>query len=112
MPVSTTVREEFAGAVREALGDLTPNQASYKTGISDEYIRKMAHGRVPSEVIVERLAKGLDADLHTLRVAAGYEFPADIAESIELVVCRNTTLSDEGKRQIIDFARFDSDAAT
>lgn len=73
MPVRTIIRPQFGEAVHEALGDLSPNQASYKTGVSDEYIRKMSQGRVPSEVIIERFASGLEADLDKLMVAAGYK---------------------------------------
>jgi len=72
MPSQTIVRSQFAEAVREAMGGLTPNVASYKTGVSDEWIRKMSHGRVPSEAILKRFADGLGADLRKLMVAADY----------------------------------------
>jgi len=67
------VSEQFAEAVREALGGLTPNQASYKTGVSHEEIRKMRHGVHALDRTLKRFAEGLGADLHKLRVAAGYE---------------------------------------
>lgn len=66
MPQHVVIREEFASAVRDALAGLSPNQASYKTAVSDEWIRKMAAGRVPSEAVLERFAKGLGADLRIL----------------------------------------------
>jgi len=83
MPHETIIREQFAIAINEALNGLTPNEASYKTKVSDEWIRKMSHGRVPSESILAKMANGLGADLRALRVAAGYEQPTTIAETLK-----------------------------
>jgi len=83
MPVETRIRPAFAEAVKAALGDLTFNQAAYKTGLSDEYIRKMAGGRVPSEHVISRFAAGLGADLEKLRIAAGYAQPTDVVEAVD-----------------------------
>jgi len=85
MPVQTIIRPEFAEAVREALGNLSPNQAAYRTGISDEYIRKLAAGKVPSEAILARLATGLGADLAHLRQAAGYDPSPEMAQAAEVM---------------------------
>jgi len=98
MPNITIIRKEFADAVKAALGGLSANQASYKTGISDEYIRKMATGKVPSEAILERFAKGMNADLKQLRIAAGYEQPSDPVQAVDIAL--RTTLP-----EISDFDR-------
>jgi transcriptional regulator with XRE-family HTH domain len=86
VPVETRIREAFAAAVKAVLGEVTYNQAAYKTGLSDEYIRKMARGRVPSEAVLQRFAEGLGADLQALRVAAGYERPTDPVERVEFAL--------------------------
>ncbi len=83
MPQQVVVRPEFARAVLEELGGLTPNQASYKTQVSDEWIRKMTNGRVPSEAILQRFADGLGADLTKLRIAAGYQQDPDVEVALE-----------------------------
>lgn len=101
MPQQTIIREEFAKAVELALGGLTPNQASYKTQVSDEWIRKMTKGRVPSESILERFAKGLDADLHALRIAAGYEKPDDALEAVTLALRDAKNMSESSKEEVL-----------
>ncbi len=104
MPIHTIIRPEFGEAVIKILDGVSPNQAAYKTGVSDEYIRKMAKGRVPSEVILQRFAEGLGADLQALRIAAGYEQPSDPVERVELAL-RGTTFTDAAKEQILDLIR-------
>lgn len=99
MPQQTVIRREFADAVREALGGLSPNQASYKTEISDEWIRKMSNGRVPSEAIVERFARGLDADLEKLRIAAGYQLDSPL--KIVAIVTKDAGLSEADQDAIL-----------
>jgi hypothetical protein len=101
------VREQFADAVREALAGLTPNQASYKTGVSHEQIRKMRHGVVASDPTLRRFAEGLGADLHKLRVAAGYEEepPSGVVEALGYGLRGAEDISEEGKKQIIEFAK-------
>jgi len=105
MPQRVIIRTEFAIEVRQAMGELSPNQASYKTAISDEWIRKMLHGRVPSEEVLDRLARGLDADLQKLRIAAGYDQPADVITAVDLAMRCVDNISDEGKQQIRDFVK-------
>lgn len=79
--------QAFAEAVKEAMGGLSISQAAYKTGVSYEYVRTMVtYGRVPSEAILEKFAKGLDADVHKLRVAAGYEQTSDPVERVEFAL--------------------------
>ncbi|MCK9570392.1 helix-turn-helix domain-containing protein [Candidatus Pacearchaeota archaeon] len=106
MPHTTIIKKEFADAVREVLADITPNQASYKTGVSDEYIRKMASGRVPSEVIIERFANGMGADLTKLRIAAGYEQSTNPVVAVNHALSQTVpNLSEFSKKQILDLVR-------
>ena len=107
MPHTTIISEKFAEAVRTALGALSPGQASFKTGVSYEYLRRMVMGHVPSEVILERFAKGMDADLMKLRIAAGYEEAEDPVERIAAVLGRATSegkMTDDQQRRILEYA--------
>jgi len=99
MPHETRVRSEFAQAVLEALGGRSANQASYKTEVSNEWIRKMTHGRVPSEAILARFARGLDADLENLRIAAGY-LPDDPVKIVE-IAAKNAGVSEEDQNILL-----------
>ncbi|MEN6370909.1 MAG: hypothetical protein ABFD64_02760 [Armatimonadota bacterium] len=108
MPHITIVKPKFAEAVRDALAGISANQASYKTGVSDEYIRKMAAGRVPSKAIIEKFANGLDSDLHKLLVAAGYEEPGNPVEGIENVIAKyriEGKLTPEKQERIMKYVR-------
>lgn len=68
-----TARPEFAALLKSALNGISIQQASYKTGVSYEYMRTMvAYGRIPSEEILQELANGLNVSLEELRIAAGY----------------------------------------
>ena len=117
MPIEARVRREFAEAVMAALGGISPNQASYKTGVSDEYIRKMSNGRVPSVDVIRRFAQGMGVDVQSMLVAAGYEQPPaedraaaalsemdDHMKGIELSL-RCTDIPERGKQQIMDFVK-------
>ena len=85
MPHTTTIKPEFGRLVKSLMGDFSYMQVSYKTGISAEYIRMMVNGRVPSEATIYKLARGLDADIRELLVAAGYE-EAPIKERLREIV--------------------------
>lgn len=63
----------------------------------------MKMGAVPSEAVLERFAKGLNADLSALRRAAGYEQPSDPVEAVELALRNVESIPEEGKRQIREF---------
>lgn len=84
MPIEARIREEFAKAVEAALGGLSPNQASYKTGVSSEYIRQMRAGKVPSREVIQRFAEGLGVSPLDLMSAAGYDQSLDLLEQVEL----------------------------
>ena len=101
MPQNLILKPEFQAAVTEALQGLSVNQASYKTGISYEWLRRMVkYGHVPSEEIIERLAEGLGADLHSLRIAAGYEEETDILKRTDLFLNGSPELSEFTKDEI------------
>jgi transcriptional regulator with XRE-family HTH domain len=95
VPVHTVIRPEFGVAVKEALGGMKAGEASIKTGISDVYIYKMLQGRVPSEDIIRRFAKGLDVDEGKLLIAAGYRQTTDILEAVEDAIRRTGKMTDE-----------------
>ena len=101
----TVIKREFGDAVRAALGDLSISQASYKTQISYEYMRKMTYGHVPSPEIIRRFAEGLGVDAEPLLVVAGYEQPSDPVERVEIALRGNEHLSDAGVRRIMEFVR-------
>jgi len=102
MPQKIIYRDEFAQAVKEAMGELNMSQAAYKTKISYEWVRKMAQqGHVPSEEVLKRLATGLNADLHALRVAAGYVQPTTVAETLKQQFAGR--LPDDVLQNLVDF---------
>ena len=83
------------------MGDLNVSQATYKTGVSYEYVRTMvAYGRIPSERVLERFAEGLGADLHKLRVAAGYDEESDPIKRVEVFLSGMEQLSEFAKDEI------------
>ena len=105
MPHTTIIKEEFARVVKDFMRGLSAGQVSLKTGISYEYIRRMAYGHVPSEDVLKRFANGMNVDLQTLRIAAGYEQPTDAVEAVALGLRGATNIPEDGKSQIIEFAK-------
>ena len=105
MPHRTIIKPEFGDAVKAALGALSISQASYKTQISYEYIRKMGYGHVPSPDIIRRFAEGLSIDPESLLVVAGYEQPSDPIVRVEIALRGNKQLSDAAVGRIIEFVR-------
>ena len=105
MPHRTIIKREFGDAVKAALGELSISQASYKTQISYEYIRKMGYGHVPSPEIIRRFAEGLGIDPEPLLVTAGYEQPSDPIARVEIALRGNKQLSDAAVGRIIEFVR-------
>jgi transcriptional regulator with XRE-family HTH domain len=99
-------REQFHEAIKEAIGDLSISQVSYKTGISYEWTRKIIQlDQVPSEAILEKLAKGLDYDLEKLLVAAGYKQPTDTVTAVEYALNGAEDLSPLAKEQLMQMVR-------
>ena len=105
MPHSTIVKPEFGVLVKELMGDLSYMQVSYKTGISAEYLRLMVNGRVPSENMLQRFADGMGADIKTLRIAAGYDQPADLVTRVEIALRSSNEISDQAKEDVLSFVR-------
>jgi hypothetical protein len=106
---------ELAAAMEEAMaaaGITSSLEGSEKTGISYEWYRRVRGGVVPSEDIIDKIAKGLEYDINKLRAAAGYgpKEPQNIDQAVELamrVSGKFNDASDERKElikgQIVDF---------
>jgi transcriptional regulator with XRE-family HTH domain len=103
MPIRTRVSQRFAEAVTAALAGISPSQASYKTEVSYEYIRRMRMGHIPSPEIIERFAKGLGAEVDVLLEAAGYKESSDPVVAVKLALRANRQLSEATKDQIVQF---------
>ena len=104
MPVETRISLEFGKIITDALKDNTYGQASIKTGISQAYILAMARGKVPSEPIIEKFAKGMNCDLDELMIAAGYKEPEPKDVLKNVIAClRGTNPTPEADRQIKEF---------
>lgn len=102
---------EFGGLVKSFLAKtgLTLRAAALKSGISAAYWADMSDGRVPSEDIVHRMSEAFsELDENALRQAAGYGpkmESMDPVEAVEFALRSQKTLSEEGKKQIIDLVR-------
>ncbi|MEN6371426.1 MAG: helix-turn-helix transcriptional regulator [Armatimonadota bacterium] len=112
MPIGVTHKEEFADLINRLTTGLTNEQVSVRTGVSSEYIRKMRKfGQVPSEDVLERIAIGLadrGAKIDDLRVASGYEQPANPIEGIENVITKyrlSGKLSPEKQEKLMQYVR-------
>jgi transcriptional regulator with XRE-family HTH domain len=109
MPVGVAYRPEFAELINKMSEGLNNEQVAIRIGTSAEYVRKMRKlGQVPSVDILERIANGMKdkgADLHLLKVVAGYEKPTHAVEAVELGLRTVNNIPEEGKQQIIDFAK-------
>jgi hypothetical protein len=100
MPVETRTSEDFGKLVSSLIGEDSLGKVTIKTGISQAYLVAMRRGKVPSELIIQKFAKGMadrwpngyDDLLQTLRIAADYEEPADPAEAISSCVHRQRIL--------------------
>lgn len=105
------VSSEFGGLIKSFLTKtgLTLRAAALKSGISAAYWTDMSDGRVPSEDILYRMAQAFsELDENTLRLAAGYGpkmESMDPVEAVEFALRGQKTISDEGKKQIVDFVR-------
>lgn len=96
MPVETRISIEFGRLVSEIISDDSFGQASIRTGISAAYLLQMKRGKVPSEHIIEKFAAGYadrHADLHALRLAAGYDSGAPLDEEKCTLLVREQTVA-------------------
>lgn len=105
------VSREFGALVSRFLKEsrLTFRAVALETSISAAYWKDMADGRVPSEDIIARMCdRFAELDENELRVAAGY-MPRpdgiDAVGAVEIALRGNRTISQEGKRQILEFVR-------
>ncbi|MCE5197539.1 MAG: hypothetical protein ABFD54_16920 [Armatimonadota bacterium] len=105
--VSTSFGEVISDFLKR--NSFTFRAAAFKSGISAAYWKDMSDGRVPSEDVIAKISAAFD-DLNEndLRLAAGYApnlESVDLIGAIEIAMRGNETLSDDGKKQILDFAR-------
>ena len=88
---------------------LTFRAAALKSSISAAYWKDMSDGRVPSEEVIAKISAAFDdLDENELLDAAGYAPKTekmDAVKAVEFALRGNKTISDEGKRQIIEFAQ-------
>jgi hypothetical protein len=105
------ISAEFGVLVKSFLdkNELTYRAAAFGSGISAAYWNDMSEGRVPSEDIIARMAQAyVDLDENALRQAAGYGpkmESMDPVEAVEFALRSQNGISDEGKKQILDFVR-------
>lgn len=79
--------------------------AMLKTGVTHSVIGEMRKGIIPSRDTIGRFAKGMGVSEQELMVAAGYEQATDAVEAVYLALRGATNIPDEGKKQILDFAK-------
>lgn len=105
------VSPEFGRQISELLAknNLTFRGAGLKSSISAAYWKDMSDGRVPSEEMIARIADSFDGvDENELRAAAGYaQKPGqvDAVKAVEFALRSQSSLPEEGKKQILDFVR-------
>lgn len=105
------VSSEFARLIKDimAKNSLTFRGAAMRTSISAAYWKDMSDGRVPSEDVIDRIAEEFpEADVNDLRIAAGYSpkvSPEDPVAAVEIALRGQKKISEEGKKQILDFVR-------
>jgi hypothetical protein len=96
---------DIVNAAMSKLGIKSNEQGGKACGISQECFRLTRGGKIPSEDVLIKMAEGLEIDLKKLRVAAGYEKPDSVAETVMLALRGTNKIPEEGKRQVIDFVK-------
>lgn len=105
------VSREFGAIVSSFMrqSGLTFRAAALETSISAAYWKDMSDGRVPSEEIIARMCDRFpELDENELRAAAGYmprSDGLDAVGAVEIALRGNRTISQDAKRQILDFVR-------
>lgn len=105
------VSAEFGKIVADYLREhgLTFRAAGLKSQISGAYWKDMADGRVPSVQAIGKMCMAFpDLDKNALLAAAGYaaEYdPNDAVAAVECALRNNQTLTEMGRRQILEFVR-------
>lgn len=108
MPRTALYKPELAEYAGKIVGELSLEQAGIRTGLSGETVRRLKSGKVPEPQTLRAFAEGFadrGADLTELMVICGYEQPADVLERVCLALRGDTTIPEEGKRQVLDFVR-------
>lgn len=105
------VSQEFGELILAFLrrNGLTFRAAAFKSGVSAAYWKDMSDGRVPSDEVITKIASCFDdLDENDLRAAAGYApdpDKADAATAVRIALRHQKDISEEGKKQIIDFVK-------
>ena len=105
------VSVEFGEIIKSFLRGkgLTFRAAAFGSGISAAYWKDMSDGRVPSEECISRMSQSYsELDENKMRIAAGYPpkmESMDPVEAVEFALRSQQSISEHGKRQIVDFVR-------
>lgn len=103
------VSKEFGAQIIDFIkrNSLTYRAAALNSTISAAYWKDMSDGRVPSEDVIESICQSYeDLDENDLRIAAGYAPKTekmDAVRAVEFALRGQTTISEAGKKQILDF---------
>lgn len=107
----TRVSKMFGQLISEFMkrNKLTFRAAALESSISAAYWKDMSDGRVPSEEVITKISSAFeDLDEHELRDAAGYAprtADMDAVKAVQFALRGNRQISEEGKRQIVDFVK-------
>ncbi len=105
------VSAEFGALISGYLREhgLTYRAAALQSQISAAYWKDMADGRVPSAQAIEKVCAAFpDLDKNALLAAAGYAAdydPNDAVAAVECALRNNQSLTETGRRQILEFVR-------
>jgi transcriptional regulator with XRE-family HTH domain len=105
------VSAEFGERIKKIMKDnsLTFRAAAMRTSVSAAYWKDMSDGRVPSEDVIDRIAAEFpEVDVNDLRVSAGYSpklSADDPVMAVEFALRGQKKISEEGKKQILDFVK-------
>lgn len=75
-----------------------------KTNVHASTIGDMARGIIAGPEVIRDFADGLQIDPLPLLIAAGHESPREVLEILQVGLRAAEDISDEGKKQIMDFA--------
>lgn len=100
---TTEYREELADLMLKITAGKSYRQIARDAKISPSTIGNMVIGRVPSSAVCIAVANAVGIEPGILLSSAGLPAP-DAVEAVNLAL-RGTDLPEEGKQQIVDFAR-------
>lgn len=105
------VSQTFGEIIKNFLKEhsLTFRAAALQSSISAAYWKDMSDGRVPSDEVITKIASCFDdLDENELRIAAGYGIKPenmDAVKAVEFALRSQSSIPDEGKKQILDFVK-------